>query len=224
MFSKRTVRLLTAFGLLGSIVLIGIHGVSIGYIVYGEGYDPFGIPVFNPIDHLTSDYSVYCFSNVDGSINTLTTCTPQPDSDRVLLDAEKSGRPFQWTTYNGCEIGLPFRSLVFSYNCCAKVGGFVGTNGPPLCAFPTLRDIEVRWLLLIVDYVFIVMLIAASYTGITRIARTIRNARAHRRREVGLCLHCGYNLSGNISGACPECGTSIDCGHLLGADKGSEAM
>ncbi len=28
-------------------------------------------------------------------------------------------------------------------------------------------------------------------------------------REHGLCLRCGYNLTGNLSGVCPECGTKI---------------
>ena len=27
-----------------------------------------------------------------------------------------------------------------------------------------------------------------------------------RRRRKGLCLKCGYNLEGNVSGVCPECG------------------
>jgi hypothetical protein len=26
------------------------------------------------------------------------------------------------------------------------------------------------------------------------------------RREKGLCVHCGYDLTGNVSGVCPECG------------------
>ena len=30
-----------------------------------------------------------------------------------------------------------------------------------------------------------------------------------RRRAKGLCENCGYNLKGNISGKCPECGWSI---------------
>ncbi len=30
--------------------------------------------------------------------------------------------------------------------------------------------------------------------------------RWHRRRK-GLCIKCGYNLTGNVSGVCPECGT-----------------
>ena len=27
-----------------------------------------------------------------------------------------------------------------------------------------------------------------------------------RRKRTGLCIHCGYNLSGNRTGRCPECG------------------
>ena len=30
-----------------------------------------------------------------------------------------------------------------------------------------------------------------------------------RRRRKGLCLKCGYNLTGNVSGVCPECGTKF---------------
>ena len=28
------------------------------------------------------------------------------------------------------------------------------------------------------------------------------------RREKGLCSRCGYDLRGNVSGVCPECGTA----------------
>ncbi len=30
-----------------------------------------------------------------------------------------------------------------------------------------------------------------------------------RRRDRGLCLECGYDLTGIVSGICPECGTSV---------------
>ncbi|UCF32274.1 MAG: hypothetical protein JSV78_08045 [Phycisphaerales bacterium] len=30
------------------------------------------------------------------------------------------------------------------------------------------------------------------------------------RRERGLCLHCGYDLTGNVTNVCPECGTQIE--------------
>lgn len=35
----------------------------------------------------------------------------------------------------------------------------------------------------------------------------IPRRRRARRRKLGLCLRCGYNLTGNTSGVCPECGT-----------------
>jgi len=31
----------------------------------------------------------------------------------------------------------------------------------------------------------------------------------HYRQKRGLCLKCGYNLTGNVSGICPECGERI---------------
>ena len=33
--------------------------------------------------------------------------------------------------------------------------------------------------------------------------------RRYRRRKKNLCLRCGYNLTGNTSGVCPECGKDI---------------
>lgn len=33
-----------------------------------------------------------------------------------------------------------------------------------------------------------------------------RDERRRKRRASGLCLRCGYNLAGNVSGVCPECG------------------
>ena len=30
---------------------------------------------------------------------------------------------------------------------------------------------------------------------------------ADERRRQGLCARCGYDLTGNVSGVCPECGT-----------------
>lgn len=31
-----------------------------------------------------------------------------------------------------------------------------------------------------------------------------------RRRKRGLCVKCAYDLTGNVSGVCPECGTAVE--------------
>ena len=49
--------------------------------------------------------------------------------------------------------------------------------------------------------------IAALYPMLSVV--TARGRRYLRARK-GLCLHCGYNLKGNISGVCPECGNELD--------------
>jgi hypothetical protein len=36
-----------------------------------------------------------------------------------------------------------------------------------------------------------------------------RTSRARARASAGLCTGCGYNLTGNTSGVCLECGTAI---------------
>jgi hypothetical protein len=41
---------------------------------------------------------------------------------------------------------------------------------------------------------------------------SLRGRRAwvrRRRKAMGLCLRCGYDLRGNVSGTCPECGSSV---------------
>lgn len=36
--------------------------------------------------------------------------------------------------------------------------------------------------------------------------------RFHRRSAPGTCVRCRYDLTGNVSGRCPECGTPTNCG------------
>lgn len=33
--------------------------------------------------------------------------------------------------------------------------------------------------------------------------------RRQRRARLKQCLECGYDLTGNVSGVCPECGTPV---------------
>lgn len=37
----------------------------------------------------------------------------------------------------------------------------------------------------------------------------VLKTRVKMRRSRGLCIHCAYDLHGNVSGICPECGTRI---------------
>jgi hypothetical protein len=48
-----------------------------------------------------------------------------------------------------------------------------------------------------------VRFIIQSLAWVPRQQRWDRSAR-------GLCSHCGYDLTGNASGICPECGTAVD--------------
>ena len=42
--------------------------------------------------------------------------------------------------------------------------------------------------------------------AIGRVANRLRTARL---RRLNVCIACGYNLTGNTSGVCPECGTPV---------------
>ncbi|UCE59327.1 MAG: hypothetical protein JSU63_18025 [Phycisphaerales bacterium] len=47
----------------------------------------------------------------------------------------------------------------------------------------------------------------ATYPGIALIRGRLRR---WQRRRKGLCVSCGYNLTGNESGVCPECGCATE--------------
>ena len=48
--------------------------------------------------------------------------------------------------------------------------------------------------------------VLAAYPTIAFIRGPLRRWRRHRK---GLCLNCGYNLTGNVTGKCSECGTEV---------------
>jgi len=55
-------------------------------------------------------------------------------------------------------------------------------------------------------HLWVPFILVAAYPTIVIVTRVYRR---HRRRRKGLCLKCGYNLAGNVSGVCPECGERI---------------
>ena len=53
---------------------------------------------------------------------------------------------------------------------------------------------------------WVVVVLLAAYPTIAFIRGPLRR---WRRYGQGMCQKCGYNLTGNVSGVCPECGTEI---------------
>jgi len=68
---------------------------------------------------------------------------------------------------------------------------------------------EVRPLAFVIDSSFWAGL---SYCVIVVPQRMRARTREFERRRRGLCVRCGYNLEGNTSGDCPECGTKFELG------------
>lgn len=74
-----------------------------------------------------------------------------------------------------------------------------------VCAIPIGRILTASSLILAL--VIFVLAILALIRGIR--TKTSEQVEAMRRLE-GSCIRCGYNLEGNLSGVCPECGVAFD--------------
>ena len=66
-----------------------------------------------------------------------------------------------------------------------------------------LRDVPPRRVALVVVPLWFPFVIFSAYPVIAFIRGPLRR---HQRRRKGLCVKCGYDLAGNVSGVCPECG------------------
>jgi hypothetical protein len=66
----------------------------------------------------------------------------------------------------------------------------------PLVAAPHWRVIFPAWPLLLI-------------AAIPTLHMCVSLIRKRRRRSLGLCGVCAYDLTGNQSGVCPECGTAV---------------
>ena len=52
----------------------------------------------------------------------------------------------------------------------------------------------------------------SAYPSIAFIRGPLRRWRRRRRAAPGHCQECDYDLTGNVSGVCSECGTKIEAG------------
>jgi uncharacterized paraquat-inducible protein A len=87
----------------------------------------------------------------------------------------------------------------------------INRSSLPLAYYPALALVLIAavtrqaWMLIaVIGYVLLVatMSVAASF-------RAINQRERHRRWQEKLCVKCAYNLEGNQSGVCPECGQPI---------------
>jgi hypothetical protein len=134
------------------------------------------------------------------------------------------GRTIVSSEYWSVIFGIDGAVAVF-YSYCPECGG--GKSHHPGCwwgdmvfqwdtAPPPEREVEIagiRWVIgafpgsrvhLLVVPIWMLSSLLAVYPAIAFIRGPLRR---HRRRRKGLCLKCGYDLTGNVSGVCPECGT-----------------
>jgi hypothetical protein len=54
-----------------------------------------------------------------------------------------------------------------------------------------------------------ILWLAALVRGVLRARKGVQLLRRHRRLRRGCCPACGYDLTANTSGVCPECGKAV---------------
>ena len=75
-----------------------------------------------------------------------------------------------------------------------------------------LRNLQIDTGRMAAEWVIIASLTTIVVIVVKPLGDLPRTLLARRRRARGLCIACGYNLSGNASGRCPECGAAIPSG------------
>jgi hypothetical protein len=91
--------------------------------------------------------------------------------------------------------------LVPSPGALVGLGGLWGAGLLMVTAGPVPRD---GWPLIALLYAAALSLVALGTVGLMRQAKVDERDGLRRR---GLCVECGYDLTANASGVCPECGT-----------------
>lgn len=72
---------------------------------------------------------------------------------------------------------------------------------------PSGRPMRVRVLVVSWTIPVAMCVLFATYPPIALVCGPLRR---FRRRRRGLCMKCGYDLTGNVTGVCPECGTKVE--------------
>lgn len=104
--------------------------------------------------------------------------------------------------------GFPFRGQYSWFEYDPAIAGGVGMQrfrGMMILGTWVRLPTGIIWTGFIANTVLYAGLWAAVTVG--AVAAT-RRTRVYLRRKKGCCIHCGYDLRGNTSGTCPECGSA----------------
>lgn len=110
-------------------------------------------------------------------------------SDWENPDPSSTGLPVTYTCHPAYSAQLAYWSEQ-----CVHFIGFTFTWRTP--TNPTFQIGVPYWLICL----------AISFPCLIRVTRYVK---AKQRKAQGVCINCGYNLTGNVSGICPECGEKI---------------
>jgi hypothetical protein len=113
-------------------------------------------------------------------------------------------RAFKCTNYGAIQISLGASQIGMNKSGLNPIEG--GIELSPDAATGAWRALPYKplWLGLFIDTVFWTMIAWFLLGGAIHLKK-------RRRRLHGLCIACGYNISGAVHEACPECGAAISC-------------
>jgi hypothetical protein len=105
--------------------------------------------------------------------------------------------PLNWAGFTSREVN----GIIFRWR--RSVDAFLLSSGPNV-------DNSFQWSGIITDRLVVPLWGPLVLFTIYPAMALIRGPyRRHRRHRKGLCVQCGYSLTGNVSGVCPECGEKV---------------
>lgn len=125
-------------------------------------------------------------------------------SPRGYLNCEDHAAIFIYTVFGFAFSLKNFQYLTVPYRANAVLGSILHGS---IVATDVGHNILVRghW----DDRMILVALVLFGLIAVPNLIALNRKAKRRLLELQGLCRHCGYNLTGNISGVCPECGNAI---------------